>query len=153
MEFIGFAAAMASRADALRRKCKYFKWPQSGSSPVNDALYVQDSFRDNPDLVKEKYVQENFKGQFMEEVQRILSTMPGTQIKDEISITKSEINAAEFMLFVNNGEFIREEDEDKTNEFKFVEDNTVLEATIKYYEERKRLLLERLKRFSRKKEE
>jgi hypothetical protein len=49
---------------------------------------------------------------------------------------QSIANAAEFLTFVNNGEFIAEDAEDKKNEYRFTEDTELLAGNVEYHAER-----------------
>ena len=61
------------------------------------------------------------------------SSLVRMQIQLDITRADAEMNAAEFLLYTNKGEFIPKDAEDKTNEYKFTEDNEMLECTVKHY--------------------
>jgi len=133
MEFIGWAVAMARRLRLMYDNSRHKKWPEQKSHPINVMRNLNDYFNDNPPEYREKYANVECRENFTEVARKMLSSMVRLQLQQDLHAVDVEINAAEFLLFTNKGEFIPKDAKDKTNEYKFTDDNAMLERTIKHY--------------------
>jgi len=52
----------------------------------------------------------------------------------DLNRANTEVNAADFLLFTNRGEFLPYDSGDKTNEYQFMDDNKILENTLEHYQ-------------------
>jgi len=134
LEFLGYATAMSKRIKYMSDQCKHRKWPEAKSNPINVLKRLPEHFEDNPvEVMLEKYANQSFRKGFVEEIRRLTSSLVRVHLQLEIIKAKTELNAAEFLLFTNRGEFISKDAEDKTNEYEFTKDNDMLERTIDFY--------------------
>lgn len=131
LEFLGYAVAMAKYIYSMKNECKHSKWPEAKSDPLNVMLNAPKHFEDNEDEYLEKYGDVEFRKNFMSAARKMATSLIRMQIQTDISRAEVELNAADFLLFTNSGEFL--EDKKKENEFKFMEDNKILEKTLENY--------------------
>lgn len=151
LDFIGYAASMSHRLLKMSQRCKHSKWPEEKANPVRVMASMHERFNEDPDRFLEQYGSSpGFRSAFIDEMRRMSSAMARIQLIMDKERVEVEQHAAEFLKYVNSGEFIAKDAEDKTNEYVFSEDNKVLVNTLKYYEtvhkEISKLLLSRKER-------
>lgn len=135
MHFLGYAVAMSKRIKHMSDQCKHRRWPEAKSNPINVLKRMPDIFEEDPPVYIEKFTGLSFRETFILEARRMISSLIRVQLQLDVTRAETEINAAEFLLFTNKGEFIPKDAEDKTNEYQFTEDNAMLKRTVKYYKE------------------
>jgi len=135
LQFLGYAVALSKRIKHMSDQCRHKKWPEAKSHPINVLKRMPDYFEEEPDVYLEKYSGPDFRENFLLEARRMSSSLVRVGIQLDITRAETEINAAEFLLFTNKGEFIPKDAEDKTNEYEFTEDNAMLKRTIDYYKD------------------
>jgi len=131
--FLGYGTAIAKRIKHMSDQCKHRKWPESKSNPINVLKRLPDYFEEDPDMMMEKFANVGFREHFVEEARRLTSSLVRVHLQLEITRAKAELNAAEFLLFTNKGEFIPKDAEDKTNEYEFTKDNAMLKRTVEFH--------------------
>lgn len=135
LEFLGYSVAVSKQIKHMSDQCQHKKWPEAKSHPINVLKRMPEYFEDDSDALLEKYSAEEFRDNFITEARRMLSSLIRVQIQLDLNRADVEVNAAEFLLFANRGEFIPKDAEDKTNEYEFTDDNAMLKRTIKYHQE------------------
>jgi len=133
LEFLGYAVAMSKRVRNMSEQCKHKKWPESNSHPINFLKKLPDNFEGDADAYLMKADDIAFRTEFVEETRRMISSLVRVQLQMDIVQAETEINAAEFLLFTNKGEFIPKDAEDKTNEYEFAKDNDMLVRTLEHH--------------------
>ena len=133
LEFLGYASAIAKRIKYMSDQCKHKKWPEAKSHPINILKRLPENFEGDPDAYLERANDPEFRTIFVDESRRMISSLIRVHLQMDITRAETEINAAEFLLFTNKGEFIPKDAEDKTNEYEFTKDNTILEQTVKFH--------------------
>jgi len=133
MAFLGYAVALSKRIKFMSEKCRHKKWPEAKSHPVNILKRMPDCFEENPEGYTQEYSKAEFRDSFVKEARRMASSLTRVQIQLDSVRADVEINAAEFLLFTNKGEFIPKDAEDKKNEYKFTDDNAMLKRTLSSY--------------------
>lgn len=137
MEFIGWAAAITKRLKRMSENSRHKKWPEQKSNPLNVMKSLHDYFDENPPEYTDKYSRPEFRESFVLESRRLMSSMVRLRLQDDMRVAEVVVNAAEFLLFVNKGEFIPKDSKDKENEYQFMDDNKVLKATKSSYIDKK----------------
>lgn len=135
LDFVGWAAAMAHRVKKMSDNCRHKKWPEDKANPVRRVMSMRDFFHEHPEKCLEEFGRMDFRLEFIDTLRRMSSSMARIHLMFDISKVDCEINAAEFLEFTNKGEFIPKDAEDKTNEYKFTDDNKLLERSVDYYHE------------------
>jgi len=133
LEFIGYATAISRRIKQMSDQCRHKKWPEAKSNPINILKRMPDYFGEDPEHYLSKYSDSSFVEEFIDEARRMMSSLIRVQIQLDLVRANAEVNAAEFLLFANKGEFISKDTKDKTNEYQFTEDNDMLSRTIKFH--------------------
>lgn len=133
LEFLGYAVAMSKRIKHMSDQCHHKKWPEDKAHPVNALKRLPDIFNEDPEGYMEKFANEPYRCNFVEEARRMFSALVRMQLQLDLTRVDTEINAAEFLLYTNKGEFIPKDAEDKTNEYKFAEDDNMLKNTVDFY--------------------
>jgi len=131
--FIGYAVALSRRIKHMSDQCKHRKWPETKGHPVNVLRQVSGHFEEDPEGFTEKYSGGQFRLDFVNSSRRMVSALIRMQIQLDLSRALAEINAAEFLIFTNKGEFIPEDSKDKENEYKFTDDDAMLKRTLSYH--------------------
>lgn len=134
LNFIGYAVAMSKYIKHMSDQCRHKKWPEAKSHPVNVLKRLPEYFEEHAEENTEKYSTEGFRANFVMEARRMISSLVRVQLQLDINRVDVELNAAEFLLFSNEGEFIPKDAEDRTNEYRFTEDTDLLKRTVKYHE-------------------
>ena len=132
--FMGYAVALAKRIKHMSDQCKHKKWPEAKSNPINVLKKLPDYFEDDPDTYLEKYANAAFRDRFIEVSRKMVSSLIRMHLQLDITRADVELNAAEFLLFTNKGEFIPKDAEDKTNEYQFTDDNDMLQRTVDFHD-------------------
>ena len=135
LQFLGHAVAMSKRIKHMSDQCRHKKWPEAKSNPINVLKRMPDYFNEDPDTMLEKYTNEDFRSSFIQEARRMATSLIRVHIELDMTRADVEINAAEFLLFTNKGEFIPKDAEDKTNEYAFTDDNEMLDRTVAFHKE------------------
>jgi len=133
MDFIGWAAAMAMRLKKMNDSCKHKKWPEEQANPLRQVLRSIERFAEDPPEYLVKLANPDFRTAFIDECRAKSCAMVRVHLDFDIKKLDVEVNAAEFLVFTNKGEFIPEDAEDKTNEYEFTKDNKLLERSVEYY--------------------
>lgn len=133
LEFLGYAVATSRRIKHMSDKCKHRRWPESKSHPVNIFRQLSDVFEENPAAQMEKLATKEYRTDFAIKSKEMISSLIRVHIQLDMRLVNAEVNASEFLLFANKGEFIPDDAEDKTNEYKFTDDNAMLKHTVSYY--------------------
>jgi hypothetical protein len=133
MAFLGHAVALSRWIKHMSDQCKHKKWPEGKSHPVNIVKRLPDIFEEDPDEFIGKYTTDEFRVNFTEEARRMISSLVRMQIQLDMKRADTEVNAAEFLIFTNNGEFIPGDAKDKENEYKFTDDDSMLKRTLAYH--------------------
>ena len=133
VDFVGWASAMVLRLKKMNESCRHKKWPEDKGNPLNQMKRALDHFDEDPESNMQKLASPEFRIAFTDECRRKESAMVKMQLDFDLKKLEAELNAAEFLLFTNKGEFIPEDAEDKTNEYEFTKDNDFLERSVAYY--------------------
>ena len=133
LNFLGYAVAISKRIKHMSDQCRHKKWPEDKGHPINILKRMPDYFANDPDGSLEKFTEENFRVDFVEKARRMMSRLVRVHIELDMTRVEAEVNAAEFLLFTNKGEFIPKDAEDKTNEYEFTKNNKMLEQTVDYH--------------------
>lgn len=133
LEFLGYAAAITRHLKYMSDQCRHKRWPETNHHPINAIRRLPEHFDENPEVLMEKFGVDEFRDDFVIEARKMVSALARMRLKLDITQAETEINAAEFLLFTNKGEFIPEGAEDKTNEYEFTDDNAMLGHTISHY--------------------
>ena len=131
--FLGYAVALSRRVKHMSDQCKHRKWPETKSHPINVMRQLPGYFEEDPDGLIEKYSTEPFRVNFINSARHMVSSLIRMQIQLDLSRASTEINAAEFLIFTNKGEFIPADAEDKKNEYKFTSDDAMLKRTLAFH--------------------
>ena len=131
LNFAGWATAMANKLKLMSSKCKHSKWPTENKNPVNRMLRLPDYFREDPPAYLESHSNEEFRQFFLRNVRNMYSSMVKIHLDLDRSKVKCELNASEFLEFTNKGRFL--EKKETKNEYKFTDDDALIERTTKYY--------------------
>jgi hypothetical protein len=133
LDFLGFATAISKRIKYMSDQCQHKKWPEDKGNPINVLKRMPDYFEEDPDTYLDKFTTTEFREQFVLEARRMTSALIRVHLQLDITRAEAELHAAEFLAFVNNGEFIPKDAKEKKNEYAFTEDNALLERTIKFH--------------------
>jgi len=133
LHFLGYSVALSKRIKHMSDQCRHKKWPEAKSNPINILKRMPDYFNEDPGTMLEKYTNDDFRSNFIAEARRMMSAMIRVHLEMDMLRADTEINAAEFLLFTNKGEFIPKDAEDKKNEYAFIKDNAMLKRTVEYY--------------------
>ena len=131
LDFAGWATAMASKLKQMSVKCKHSKWPSENKNPINKILRLPDYFPEDPPVYLESHSNEEFRELFLGNARSMYSSMVKIHLDSDRSKVKCELNASEFLEFTNKGKFL--EKKNTKNEYKFTDDDALIERTIKYY--------------------
>jgi len=131
--FLGYAVALSRRIKHMSDQCKHRKWPEAKNHPVNVLRQMSGYFEEDPESLMEKYATEPFRLEFVNNARRMVSSLIRMQIQLDMSRASTEINAVEFLIFTNKGEFIPEDSKDKENEYKFTDDDAMLRRTLSFH--------------------
>ncbi len=131
--FLGYAAALSRQIKCMSDQCRHRKWPEAKSHPVNIMRQLPGNFEGDPEPFMEKYSAKEFMDNFVNSARRMVSSLIRMQIQLDITRADAEINAAEFLVFTNKGEFIPKDAEDKKNEYKFTDDDAMLKRNLAHY--------------------
>ena len=133
LEFLGYAVAISRFIKAMSDKCKHRRWPESKSNPINILKRMPEYFEEDPEAHLNKFTNNEFRGSFIAESRQMISSLIRVYLQLDMIRIETEINAAEFLLFTNKGEFIPKDAEDKTNEYKFTDDIAMLKRTVGHH--------------------
>lgn len=133
MMFIGYAVALSTRIKFMSDQCKHRRWPEKKSHPVNVLRQLSGYFEEDPEILLEKHGSEAFRIDFVEKARRMVSSLIRMQIQLDMTRADAEVNAAEFLVFTNKGEFIPKDAKDKENEYKFTDDDAMLRRTLAHH--------------------
>jgi len=131
LDFMGWATAMSNKLKLMASKCKHSKWPSDNKNPINRMLRLPDYFPEDPAGHIDIYGSSEFRSTFLNASRSMYSSMVKIHLDMDKSKVTCELNASEFLEFTNKGKFL--EKKDAKNEYKFTDDNALLERTIKYY--------------------
>lgn len=131
LDFIGWATAMAGKLNLMSNKCKHSKWPTASKNPINKILRIVDYFPEDPPEHLNFFGSTEFRSSFLNEARSMYSMMVKIYLEMDGLKAKCELNASEFLEFTNEGKFL--EKQNAKNEYKFTNDNALLERTTKYY--------------------
>lgn len=136
LDFIGWAWAMAHRIKKMSDSCRHKRWPEDKADPIRRMLNnVGDRFNESSEKCLDEFGHIDFRLEFVDALRRMSSSMARIHLMFDTTKVDCEINAAEFLEFTNKGEFIPKDAEDKTNEYKFTDDDKLLERSVDYYRE------------------
>jgi len=133
MAFVGHAVALSQRIRHMSDQCKHKKWPETKDHPINAMRRIPDYFEEDPPSILEKFSGDGFRENFIHEARRMSSSLVRMQIQLDMTRADAEINAAEFLIFTNKGEFIPKDAKEKENEYKFTDDDAMLKRTLGYH--------------------
>jgi len=136
LNFIGWATAMSSKLKLMSSRCKHNRWPAGNKDPINKMLQLPDYFGEDPAGKLEFFGNLDFRHEFLNEARGMYSSMVKIHLEREKLKASCELNASEFLEFTNKGKFL--EKKNAENEYKFTDDNALLERTIKYYKTAKK---------------
>jgi hypothetical protein len=140
-------------AKVLQSLCRYSKWPKGAREVVNrmnDVLSVYPQEDGTMHSLCDGLLTTEARSAFAIQIHGIIASMAPSQVLYKLDRVKSELNAAEFLLYVNRGEFIKKDDKNQTNEYKFTSDEGVIKDTIEYYKSQKAILEKQVEKFKRK---
>lgn len=133
LSFVGQAVALSQRIRHMSEQCRHKKWPEGKNHPVNAMRRLPDYFEEDPPALLEKFSSDGFRESFILEARRMSSSLVRMQIQLDMTRADVEINAAEFLIFTNKGEFIPKDAKEKENEYKFTDDDAMLKRTLGYH--------------------
>lgn len=136
LDFIGWAVAMSHRLKVMTSKCKHSKWPSSNKNSINKMLRLPDYFGEDPAGHLNFYENLEVRELFLNEARRMYSSVVKIHLDMDEAKVKCELNACEFLEFTNKGKFL--EKKGIKNEYKFTDDDALIERTIKYYKTTKK---------------
>jgi len=135
IEFIGWASAMINNLHHISSKSRYGTWPEDQAHPLNRFRRMPEIYNDDKERFDEVYSKEDQRRLVIEQVRKVDASLFKMKMGNRLKYLDTISNAAEFLVYVNKGEFIPPEQEDKINEFKFTENLTLLEQNFKYHKE------------------
>lgn len=142
LDFMGYAAAISLRLQKMSKRCRHSRWPEEKANPVRVMIRTVERFEQDPDAyLLDMGESLAFREQFVNAARRMSSAMAKIQLEMEKEKVYAETHAAEFLRYVNSGEFLSDTAENKKNEYVFTDDNKILENTLEFYKN----LLEELK--------
>jgi hypothetical protein len=136
LDFIGWASAVVYNLRNLLGKIRHGWWPEDQGNPLNRFVRMSEMFNEDPEKFLELYKPEAARKMTIEAIRRMEGTLFKLRLVQDMRRLQSIANAAEFLTFVNNGEFIAEDAEDKKNEYRFTEDTELLAGNLGYHTER-----------------
>lgn len=135
IDFIGWASAITGRLRYMAENCQHSLWPEGPENPLNIIRRAMEHFEGD---AAEEFVQRfnniEMRKRTIQELRMKVSGMARVEL--EFSLRELDVldNSARFLLFTNRGEFIEPNEEDKTNQYLFLEGNDViLEKNINFY--------------------
>lgn len=131
LNFIGWAVAMSSKLKLMSSKCNHSKWPSQNKNPINKIIKLPDYFSEDPEKNLEYFGDLGFRSSFLQEARAMYSGMIKIHLEIDRLKVGCELNAAEFLEYTNRGKFL--DKKNAKNEYKFTDDNELLERTVKYY--------------------
>jgi hypothetical protein len=135
IEFIGWASAMITHLHHISNKARYGTWPEDQAHPLNRFRRMPEIYNDDKERFDEVYSNKDQRISVIEQIRKADASLFKIKMGSKLKYLDVVSNAAEFLVYVNKGEFIPQEQEDKTNEFKFTENITLLEENFKYHKE------------------
>jgi hypothetical protein len=136
LDFLGWASAVVYNLRGMLGKIRHGWWPEDQGNPLNRFARMSEMFNEDPDKFLELYQPEKVRRETIEAIRRMEGTLFKLRLMQNAKRLQSIANAAEFLTFVNNGEFIAEDAEDKKNEYRFTEDTALLAGNVEYHAER-----------------
>lgn len=152
IDFMGWSSAMALRLEKMSRDCHHRRWPNASSNPLNKILRANESFDEDPDYFMKELANEDSRSSFVHELRRMDSSMIRIHLLFNLRRADCELDASEFLEFVNKGEFIPKDAEDQTNEYKFMDDNKPLVNNIKHYSNKREEIMTLLNNYNSRRE-
>jgi hypothetical protein len=136
LDFIGWSSAVVHNLRNLLGKTRHGWWPEDQANPLNRFVRMSEMFNEDPEKFLELYQADAVRKGTIEAIRRMEGTLFKLRLTQDMKRLQSIANAAEFLTFVNNGEFIAEDAEDKKNEYRFTEDTALLAGNLEYHTER-----------------
>jgi hypothetical protein len=136
LDFLGWASAVVYNLRGLLGKIRHGWWPEDQGNPLNRFVRMSEMFNEDPEKFFEIYISDKVRKESIEALRRMEGTLFKLRLAQDLRRLQSIANAAEFLTFVNNGEFIAEDVEDKKNEYKFTEDTGLLAGNFEYHAEK-----------------
>jgi len=131
LNFIGWASALAKKLNVMSSLCTHSRWPSNKTNPINIMYELPICFNEDPNRSKELYGHSNkFRETFLRKAFNMYSSMIRMHLMLDMQRAACEVNAAEFLEFTNKGKFLKG---NIKNEYKFTDDNSLLERTTRYY--------------------
>jgi hypothetical protein len=135
IEFIGWSSAVITALNHAASKAKYGTWPEDQAHPLNRFRRLPEVYSDDYARFDEVYENKNNRAFVIEQIRQVDASLFKIKMGYRLKMLDIIMNAAEFLVYVNKGEFIPPEQEDKTNEFRFTENQTLLDENLKYHKE------------------
>lgn len=135
VDFLGWASAIITNLHHVSSKARYGTWPEDQANPLNRFRRMADIYADDSARLVEFYTESKNRKNVIDLIRRTEAALFKIRMSHRVKILDYILNAAEFLVYVNKGEFIPSEQEDKTNEFKFTEDQALLDSNLKYHKE------------------
>jgi hypothetical protein len=136
LDFLGWASAVVYNLRNMLGKIRHGWWPEDAGNPLNRFARMSEMFNEDPEKFLELYQTDAVRKEVIEAIRRMEGTLFKLRLMQNARRLQSIANAAEFLTFVNNGEFIAEDAEDKKNEYRFTEDTELLAGNVEYHAER-----------------
>jgi hypothetical protein len=133
IDFLGWASSLALHLRHVSTKNRYGTWPEDQAHPLNRFHRMHELYNEDKERFEEQYGEKKARLSVIEAIRRTDSALVKMRMGHTWRTLDVILNAAEFMVYVNRGDFIPSEQEDKTNNYKFTEDQKLLEENFKYH--------------------
>jgi len=133
IDFLGWASAMVINLRHVSGKNRYGTWPEDQAHPLNRFQRMPELYNEDKERFEEQYKEKPARQLVVDAIRRMDSALCKMKVGHSLRTFDITLNAAEFLVYVNRGDFIPAEQEDKTNNYKFTEDQKLLEENFKYH--------------------
>lgn len=137
IDFIGWATAAAWNLRNTIGKTRYGNWPEDQQHPLNRFQRMNEMFNEDPARFISQYDNPAERTKAISAIRSMETSVFKIRMAQAIRKMDIILNSAEFLIYVNKGEFIDKDAEDKTNEFRFAEDDALLDENLEYHRKRK----------------
>jgi hypothetical protein len=137
IDFIGWATAMTWNIRNLQGKTRYGGWPEDQAHPLNRFQRMNEMFNEEPQRFLDQYENPPERLNVVNAIRSMESIVFKIKMAQTMKKLDIVLNSAEFLIYVNKGEFISKDAEDKNNEFKFANNDELLEQNLEFHKKRK----------------
>lgn len=151
LDFLGYGSAMVQHLRKMAGRCKHSRWPEEKANPLNVMNRVFDRFSESPeDYLNDVGESLDFRSNFVAEMRRMLSGMARIHLILEKERAQTEAHAADFLKYVNSGDYLSDDPEETKNEYVFTEEKDLLPRTLEFYNTAHEKISELIKKLGQK---